>query len=302
MTGRASPQDNGENDDLHFERNAARGGQGSRMSELTGKVAVVTGATRKRGLGRAIALALARAGADVVVTGSDRQPPNLTDDERKEGWRGALDVAAEVAALGVRSHAVFIDVRKTEHVQRLMRETVEAMGRIDILVNNATYARADDRVPLQALDDELWRAIVDVNLTGAMLCSKYAARQMIAQQQGGSIVSISSGAAIKAQANFAAYAASKAGLHALTSSLADELGPHGITANVVAPGFLDTARVDVLRDPKRWEQRLSTIPIKRPGTVEEVADLVRYLCGPSARWISGDVLLINGGEVRRAAD
>lgn len=272
------------------------------MSELAGKVAVVTGATRKRGLGRAIAVALARAGADVVVTGSDRQPPTLTADERNEGWRGVHDVAAEIAALGVRSHAASLDVRNGDAVQQLMRTTVERMGRIDILVNNATYPRATDRVPVQALDEALWREILDVNLTGAMLCAKYAARQMIAQGQGGSIVSISSGAAIKAQASFAAYAASKAGLHALNSSLADELGPHGITCNVVAPGFLDTARIDVLRDPKRWEQRLSTIPIKRPGTVEEVADLVRFLCGPSARWISGDVLLINGGEVRRAAD
>ena len=272
------------------------------MHPLSGKVAIVTGATRKRGLGRAIALALARSGADVVVTGSDRQPRTLTADERNEGWRGLPDVVAEIDALGVRSHAVYLDVRESEAVQALMRSAVERMGRIDILVNNATYPRAADRVPVQALDDALWREIVDVNLTGAMLCSKYAARQMIAQQQGGSIVSISSGAAIKAQACFAAYAASKAGLHALNSSLADELGAHGITANIVAPGFLDTARVDVLRDPERWKQRLSSIPIKRPGTVEEVAELVCYLCGPSARWISGDVLLINGGEVRRAAD
>lgn len=272
------------------------------MKELSGKVAIVTGATRKRGLGRAIALALAGAGADVTVTGSARQPPHLTADEVQQGWRGLADVAAEVAALGVRSHAVHMDVRSPEDVQRLMRETVERLGRIDILVNNATYPRANDRVPLQTLDDALWREIVDVNLTGTMLCSKYAARQMIAQGEGGSIVSISSGAAIKAPASFAAYAASKAAVHALTSSLADELGPHGITANVVAPGFLDSARIDVLRDPARWAQRLASIPIRRPGTVEEVAELVRYLCGPSARWISGDVLLINGGEVRRAAD
>lgn len=272
------------------------------MRELSGKVAVITGATRKRGLGRAIALTLARGGSDVVVTGSDSQPPNLTPDERKEGWRGAISVAEEIAALGVRSHAVFMDVRKPDDVQRMVRETVERMGRIDILVNNATYPRAADRVPIQDLDDDLWKTIIDVNLTGTMLCSKYVARQMVAQGDGGSIVSISSGAALKAPATFAAYAASKAGMHALSSSLADELGPHGITSNVIAPGFLDTARIDVLRDPGKWEKRLSTIPIKRPGTVEEVAELVRYLCGPHARWISGDVFLINGGEVRRAAD
>ena len=272
------------------------------MKELSQKVAIVTGATRQRGLGRAIALALAHAGADVVVTGSDRTPPNLTPEEQKAGWRGAVDVVKEISALGVRSHAVFMDVRKPQDVQRMVRETVGRMSRIDILVNNATFPRAGDRVPLLDLDDELWRTIVDVNLTGSMLCSKYVAKQMVAQNDGGSIVSISSGAALKAPATFAAYAASKAGIHALNSSLADELGPHGITANVIAPGFLDTARIDVLRDPVKWEKRLSTIPIRRPGTVEEVAELVRYLCGPHARWINGDVFLINGGEVRRAAD
>lgn len=272
------------------------------MNELSQKVAIISGATRKRGLGRAIALALARAGADIVVTGSDRQPPNLTPEERDEGWQGLVDVAKEILALGVRSHAVFMNVCKPQDAQRLVHETVQKMGRIDILVNNATYPRAGDRVPLLELDDDLWRTIIDVNLTGTMLCSKYVAKQMVAQGDGGSIVNISSGAALKAPATFAAYAASKAGIHALNSSLADELGPHGITANVIAPGFLDTARIDVLRDPVKWDKRLSTIPIKRPGTVEEVAELARYLCGPHSRWISGDVFLINGGEVRRAAD
>jgi NAD(P)-dependent dehydrogenase (short-subunit alcohol dehydrogenase family) len=184
----------------------------------------------------------------------------------------------------------------------MVAEAVGELGRIDILVNNAAYPRTRDRVPVQELDDDLWRRIVEVNLNGAMFCSKYAARQMLKQGQGGSIVSISSGAAVKAPVNFAAYAASKAGVHALTSSLADELGPAGITANVVAPGFLDTARIDMLREGGRWEKRLSTIPIKRPGTPDEVAELVRYLCGPHARWISGEVFMINGGEVRRAAN
>jgi 3-oxoacyl-[acyl-carrier protein] reductase len=271
------------------------------MNELSGKVAVVTGATRKRGLGRAIALALARAGADVTVTGNNRNSSSLTADEQQDNWRGLPDVVAEIETLGQRALGVYMDVRKADDVQRMIRETTDHLGRIDILVNNATYPRAADRVPVQDLDDNLWRNIIDINLTGTMLCSKYVSRQMIAQGDGGSIVSISSGAALKAPATFSAYAASKAGMHALMSTLADELGEFGITANVIAPGFLDTARIDTLRDPVKWEKRLSTIPIKRPGTVAEVADLVCYLCGPSARWISGDVLLITGGEVRRAA-
>ena len=271
--------------------------------ELSGKVAIVTGATRKRGLGRAIALCLARAGADVVVTGSGKKPvQELPPDEQESGWRGAADVAAEARALGVRALSIDVDVTSTADVQRLAAQTVSELGGVDILVNNATFARGNDRVPLQDLDDGLWRRIVDVNLTGAMLCCKYVSREMIKRGAGGSIVSISSGAALKGTPTFSAYAASKAGIHALNAVLAAELGPHGITANVIAPGLLDTARIDMLRAAGRWEQRLASIPIRRAGTPEEVAELVRYLCGPHARWISGEVMLVNGGEVRRAAN
>jgi NAD(P)-dependent dehydrogenase (short-subunit alcohol dehydrogenase family) len=264
-------------------------------------VAIVTGATRKRGLGRAIALCLAEAGADVVVTGSGLNR-DVPDDERDSKWRGAMDVAEEAKAYGVRALAMAVDVTSASGVQRMVTDTVDALGRIDSLVNNATFARGRDRVPLQELDDDLWRRIVDVNLTGTMLCCKYVTRQMLRQGAGGSIVSISSAAARKAPAAVAAYAASKAGVHALNAVLAAELGPHGITANVVAPGVIDTARVDVLRETGRWEQRLAAVPMGRPGTAEEVAQLVRYLCGPHARWISGEVFLMTGGEVRRAAD
>lgn len=271
--------------------------------ELEGKIAIVTGATRKRGLGRAIALCLAQGGADVVVTGSGLKPEHeIPRDERDSGWHGATDVAQEARAFGVRALAMAVDVTSSAAVQRMVDDTVAKLGRVDILVNNATFARGDDRVPLQQLDDELWRRIVDVNLTGTMLCCKYASRQMIRQGAGGSIVSISSAAAVKAPPTVAAYAASKAGIHALNAVLAAELGPHGITANVIAPGVLDTARVDVLRESARWEQRLAVVPMGRPGTPEEVAELVRYLCGPHARWISGEVFLMTGGEVRRAAD
>jgi len=270
-------------------------------NELSGQVAIVTGATRKRGLGRAIALCLAQAGADVAVTGASAKG-SLTEDERQEGWLGLASVVDEIRALGRRALGVVVDVSDAAAVRRMVDEVVAGLGGIDILVNNAAYPRTRDRVPVQQLDDALWARIVEVNLNGAMYCSKYAAAQMLRQGRGGSIVSISSGAALKAPVNFAAYAASKAGVHALTSSLADELGPAGITANVIAPGFLDTARIDMLREEGRWERRLSTIPIRRPGTPQEVAELVRYLCGPHARWISGEVFLINGGEVRRAAN
>lgn len=282
-------------------------GEGERESsladqELLGKTAIVTGATRRRGLGRAIALALARAGANVVVTGSGDKPRDqLPPDERDSGWRGAVSVADELRELGVRSLALAADVTDSAAVQALVRRTVAEFGGIDILVNNATFARGDDRVPVVDLDEAMWKRIVDINLNGTMLCCKYVARELVRQGRGGSIVSISSGAALKAQGSFSAYAASKAAVHALSSSLAEELGPHGVTVNVVAPGFLDTARIDMLRASGLWEKRVSTIPLGRAGLPEEIAAAVRFLCGPDARYISGEVLQITGGEVRRAA-
>jgi 3-oxoacyl-[acyl-carrier protein] reductase len=268
------------------------------MPELDGKVALVVGATRKRGLGRAIATALAEGGADVVVTGTGKPPSEFPEDEQQEGWRGAAEVAEECAALGVRSHDAVLDVTSSEDIQAIVAETVKRMGRIDILINTATFARGNDRVPLQQLDDDLWRRIIDVNLTGTMLCSKYVSRQMIAQGDGGSIVTISSVAGARGGANTAAYATAKGALHIFTGSLAAELGSDGITANVVAPGFIDTARIDELREGDRWERRLRSIPIGRAGEPQEVAETVRHLCGPSTRWLSGQTIYIDGGETR----
>lgn len=274
------------------------------MADLTGKVAIITGATRKRGLGRAIAIALAKDGADVVPTGTGK-PPSMSDDERNipddelsEGWRGALDVAEECSSFGVRTWAAVLDVTDRDSVQRLVADTVERFGRVDILVNNATYPRGSDRVPLQELDDDIWSRIIDVNLTGTMLCSKYVAARMIQQGDGGSIVSISSIAGRRGSVNTAAYSTSKAAVHVLSGSLAAELGPYGITSNVVAPGFIDTARIDELRDGDRWEKRLRSIPAGRAGTVDETADLVCYLCGPKSRYLSGQTIYVDGAETR----
>ena len=174
------------------------------MQELKDKVAIVTGATRKRGLGRAIALTLAAGGANVVVTGNSRSASKIPEDEASSGWRGLPDVVEQIEALGVRGLAVYADVTNQGEVEAMVRQTVEHFGKIDILINNATYPRGSDRVPLVDLDVELWRKIVDVNLTGTMIVSKYVAKQMILQGTGGSIIGISSGAAMKAAATFSA--------------------------------------------------------------------------------------------------
>ncbi|HVZ42651.1 MAG TPA: SDR family oxidoreductase [Ramlibacter sp.] len=269
--------------------------------ELAGQVAIVTGTSRKRGLGRALALALAAAGADIVACGAPNGAARLTDEEREAGWRGVPSLVDEVRELGGRALALEVDLRSGGEVERMVERAAHEFGHVDILVNNAAYPRGGDRVPLVDLPDDTWRAVVDVNLTATMLCCKYVARRMIAQKTGGSIVSMSTNAALNATASFSAYSASKAGIHALNGTLAAELGPHGITCNVVAPGFLDTARVDMLRTGDLWARRVERIPVGRAGTPEEVAQAVRFLCGPSARWLTGEVLVIDGGEVRRTA-
>lgn len=267
--------------------------------ELKGQVAIVTGTSRRRGLGRALALALAAAGADIVACAGPHGEARLTADEKEAGWRGLPSLVEEARALGVRAMGVALDLRSARDVEAMVKSAVAEFGRVDILVNNAAFPRGNDRVPVVDLPDDAWREVIDVNLTGTMLCCKYAARQMIAQGSGGSIVSMSTNAAVNATPTFSAYSASKAGIHALNGSLAAELGPHSITCNVVAPGFLDTARVDMLRQEDRWAKRLERIPIGRAGTPEEVAQAVRFLCGPHARYITGEVMVIDGGEVRR---
>ena len=274
------------------------------MSELEGKVALITGATRKRGLGRAIALALAEAGADIVVTGTGKPASGFEDeqripvDERDSGWRGAADVADECARLGVRTQAMRLDVTNGQEIESVIQGVIAQFGRLDILVNNATYPRGSDRTALHELDEGLWRRVIDVNLTGTMLCSRHAASQMIAQGDGGTIIMISSVAGRRGIPGAGAYATSKGALHLLSGTFAAELGKYGITSNVVAPGFIDTARIDEVRQGNRWEQRLRTIPMGRAGSAEETASLVRYLCGPQARWLSGQTIYIDGGETR----
>lgn len=256
--------------------------------------AVVVGATRHRGIGRAVALRLAGAGHPVAVTGTGRRAPADTpSDEVDSGWQAAASVARECAAAGVASAALDLDVSDEHQVARVMDEVEERLGRIAVLVYNATFDRGPDRVPLSKLPLDTWRKVVDVNLNGAAACTQRVLRTM---QEGGSVIYISSIAATQGLRNGAAYAASKAGLHALAASVALETAGAGITANVVAPGFIDTARVDALRPPERWARRTSSIPLGRAGTAEEVAGLVGYLAGPEARWLTGQVLVLDGGE------
>jgi 3-oxoacyl-[acyl-carrier protein] reductase len=238
----------------------------SEFCSLEGKLALVTGATR--GIGRAIATELARAGAGVVV-----------------GYRTGADEAAELAG-ELAGRAVQADVSDPEQAARL----VEEAGELDILVNNAGLTR--DGL-IARMSDEDWRVVVDTNLGGAFHTCRAAARGMM-RRRAGSIVNLTSVVGIHGNPGQTNYAASKAGIIGLTKSLARELASRGVRVNAVAPGYIQTALTDVLPG-KVQDAILSNTPLGRLGTPEDVAGAVRFLCSDEASFVTGEVLLVDGG-------
>jgi NAD(P)-dependent dehydrogenase (short-subunit alcohol dehydrogenase family) len=270
---------------------------GLTLTGLDGKVAVVTGAGRMRSIGRPIAVELARAGCDVVLTGSGRPPERYPDDEKEAGWRDIDSVAEEVQALGRRALPVVSDVSNPETVDRLVAEVLGTFGRVDIVVNNAAAARGADRVPVIDLDVDLWRTIIDVNLNGTFYMSRAFGRALAEQGDGGSIVNISSDAGKVMAARMAAYSASKAGIHALTSAMAAELGGAGVRVNAICPGIIDTNRFDDVPRGQQWDNLVARIPLGRAGSGEDIAWLTVYLCSDQGSWVTGQLYSINGGTL-----
>jgi NAD(P)-dependent dehydrogenase (short-subunit alcohol dehydrogenase family) len=271
---------------------------GLTLTGLEGKVAVVSGAGRMRSIGRSIAVELARAGADVVLTGTGRSPDRYPPDERAAGWRDIESVADEIRALDRRALAVVSDVADAGDVDRLVNDVVERFGRVDVLVNNASAAKGDDRVPVVDLDVDVWRTVIDVNLHGTFHMSRAFARRMVEQGRGGSIVNISSIAGKLMAPRMAAYAASKAGVQSLTCSMAVELGAAGVRVNAICPGIVDTFRMDDLGRGELWDELVGgQVPLGRPGTGEDVAWMTVYLCSDQASWITGQLYTVDGGHV-----
>jgi 3-oxoacyl-[acyl-carrier protein] reductase len=268
------------------------------LSGLEGKVAVVTGAGRMRSIGRPIAVALARAGCDIVLTGTGRSPDRYPDEEKAAGWRDIDSVADEIVAAGRRPLAVVSDVADLEAVARLADSMMDEFGRVDIVINNASVARGDDRKPVVDLDPGLWRWIMDVNLTGAFYMSKVFGQRLVDGGRGGSIVNISSIAGKAFSPNTAAYAASKAGLQALTACMAREVGPYGIRVNAICPGLVDTSRMDDLGRGDLWNETVQAmVPLGRAGTGDDIAHAVVYLCSDEGAWVTGQSWNIDGGTV-----
>ena len=267
------------------------------MAELDGKVAIVTGAGRLRGIGRAASVALARMGADVVVTGTGRDPATFPPDEKAVGWKDVEGTAEQVRAEGSRALTLKVDITDRDQVQMMIDRTLEEFGRMDILINNAAYPRAGDRVPIVDLDPDVFQRVMDIKVTGSYLCTKGFVKALLEQGQGGKIINISSTAGKRGDPNTLAYNAACFAVIGMTQSLAQELGPHGINVNCVCPGAVDTHRMDVLGRGEYWEQMEARTPIRRSGTDEEVGDFIAYLCTEAASWIHGQSINIDGGEV-----
>src|SRR3954452_16179263 len=226
---------------------------GYELTGLTDKVAVVTGAGRMRAIGRAIAVGLAKAGCDVVVTGTGRDPSTFSAEEQAAGWKDIDTVAEEIRALGRRALPVVTSVGDAGAVEHLAEQVMAEFGRVDIVVNNAAAPRGKDRVPVVDLDLDVWHNVIQVNLNGSLYMTRTFARILQSQGRGGSIVNISSIGGKLGGANTAAYSASKAGVHALTQATARELGPDGIRVNAVCPGMIDTDRLDDMRAAGRFD-------------------------------------------------
>jgi 3-oxoacyl-[acyl-carrier protein] reductase len=244
---------------------------------VDGKVAIVTGAGKAgKGIGQACAMALAGAGARVVVA------------SRTEA--SARSVADEILAAGAEALALGVDVSAADQVDALVAATLERFGCVDILVNNAGITR--DGLILRMTEDA-WDSVLDTNLKGAWLCTKAVARPMM-KQRSGAIVNMTSIMGIAGNAGQANYAASKAGLIGLTKSAARELAPRGIRVNAVAPGWIETAMTAELGDDFK-EQMLPRIPLARLGEPEDVANAVLFLCSNAAAYITGQTLTVDGG-------
>ena len=242
--------------------------------ELSGKVALVTGGAQ--GIGKAIALILARNGADVVVSDINLEK--------------AEETAKEIQSMGQRSLAIKSNVADLKDVESMVGTIVEKLGRIDILVNNAGITR--DRLILRMTEED-WDAVLDVNLKGTFNCTKAAIRYM-SKQKSGKIVSIASVTGEMGNPGQANYGASKAGVIGFTKTIAREFAARGINVNAIAPGFIQTAMTDAVPEKAR-EELIRMIPMQRLGQPEDIARAVLFLVLESSSYITGQVINVNGG-------
>lgn len=244
---------------------------------LEGKVALVTGASR--GIGREIALELAREGASVAV--------NYAGSEAK-----ALELVDEIKSMGTEAIAIQADVSNSESVNEMVKQTIEQFGKLDILVNNAGITK--DNLLMRMKESE-WDDVININLKGVFLCTKAVTRQMM-KQRSGRIINISSIVGVSGNPGQANYVAAKSGVIGLTKTSAKELSSRGITVNAIAPGFITTDMTDKLNEEVKSEM-LKQIPLSRFGEPKDIARAAVFLSSNDSNYITGQTLHIDGGMV-----
>jgi NAD(P)-dependent dehydrogenase (short-subunit alcohol dehydrogenase family) len=274
---------------------------------LSGKVALVTGAGSKRGMGRAVALRLAKEGADVVVLDKFTAPKSAWAGD--ENWKGLDEVVKEIEAMGRKGLAVVASIEKTAEVEAAVKTAIDKFGKIDLLVHCAAI-RGTVGIPVVEGDEKEWRLMFDVNTIGSFIISKAVARDMIKRNEGGKIVHIASAAGKIGAPGSAAYAASKWAVIGLVESLALELAPYNINVNAINPGFFATNLRDIDAVEKSSKAGITVekfrdgeykmlggmVPLKRMGKVEEIADLIFFLVSDQSAYITGQDININGGH------
>lgn len=275
---------------------------------LKGKVAFITGAASKRGMGHAVALRLAKEGADVIVCDKFMAPKSAWAGD--EDWKGLEEVVKEIEAQGRKALAVLAGVEDSRAVEGAVKSAIEKFGKIDILVNCAGI-RGTVGVPVVEGDETEWRQIFEVNTFGAFIISKAVAKEMIKRGEGGKIVHIASAAGKIGAPGSAAYAASKWAVIGLVQSLALELAPYKINVNAINPGFFATnlrdedalirskqAGITVEEFRKEEYKKLVTmIPLGRMGRVEDIANLILFLVSDQSDYMTGQAINITGGHL-----
>ena len=278
------------------------------MSGLNGKVAMVTGAASKRGMGHAIAVKLAREGANLVILDKYVAPQSIWPGD--EGWGGLDEVVKEIRAKGKEVLAVVADVSRSKEVDEAVVKALKKFGKIDILVHCGGI-RGSMTTPIVELSEEDWRTIIDINLTGSFFIARAVAKTMIPNGEGKKIVLIGSKAATQGYAGSSGYCASKHGILGLGRTLAAELAQYKINVNIINPGGFDTnlrdqeiikrAKAQGISVERAVEQELKkpgiSVPLGRLGKPEEIADLVFFLVSEQSAYITGEAIDIDGGAL-----
>ncbi len=279
------------------------------MYNLNGKVAIVTGAGGRHGIGRSIALRLAQEGADVVVTDIQRSTDAMRPEDRQAGWQGLNSVVGEIETLGRQALGLFSDVSDPAQVTGMVAQTLDRFGHIDILVNNAGSQPGRDRVLLVDLEEDAFDEVMRVNVKGTYLCSRAVATHMIARGGGGKIIIISSGAGKRGRARFAAYCSSKFALIGFTQSIAQELAEHKINVNAICPGLVDTERTDFIAAALAPEgqsaeehrvlmirERSESVPLGRVAQGDDIARTAAFLASGESDYLTGLSISVAGGS------